>query len=114
MPQVPRTFRLPTARQRPRISKGIKPSDRLINSWQWRKPGGTREAYLNENPVCVKCREQGRLTPATNVDHVRPHNEDPELFWDWGNYQALCQSCHSKKTAKEDGGFGNGNGGGVV
>jgi len=28
-------------------------------------------------------------------------------FWDFaGNIQALCQRCHSRKTAMEDGGFG--------
>ncbi|WP_186318376.1 HNH endonuclease, partial [Bacillus pumilus] len=24
------------------------------------------------------------------------------------NWQPLCASCHNRKTAKEDGGFGNG------
>jgi 5-methylcytosine-specific restriction protein A len=29
------------------------------------------------------------------------------LFWDQSNWQPLCHTCHSKKTAREDGGFGN-------
>jgi 5-methylcytosine-specific restriction protein A len=44
---------------------------------------------------------------ATVVDHIKPHQGDPELFWDSENLQALCAPCHSRKTASEDGGFGN-------
>lgn len=41
------------------------------------------------------------------VDHVVPHRGDKNLFWNArGNWQALCVSCHSRKTVKEDGGFG--------
>lgn len=29
------------------------------------------------------------------------------LFWDRTNWQGLCKQCHSRKTAAEDGGFGN-------
>ncbi|PAU94052.1 HNH endonuclease, partial [Paracoccus salipaludis] len=41
------------------------------------------------------------------VDHVVPHRGDPERFWDQDGWQPLCASCHSRKTAAEDGGFGN-------
>ncbi|WP_144469068.1 HNH endonuclease signature motif containing protein, partial [Bacillus pumilus] len=37
-----------------------------------------------------------------------PHKGDKKLFWDSSNWQPLCASCHNRKTAKEDGGFGNG------
>src|SRR5690554_5661002 len=72
---------------------------------RWRK---YREWFLKQNPLCVECRKRGKLTPATEVDHIRPHKGDPVLFWDAeNNWQGLCKSCHSRKTAKEDGGFGN-------
>jgi 5-methylcytosine-specific restriction protein A len=29
------------------------------------------------------------------------------LFWNRSNWQSLCHSCHSRKTASEDGGWGN-------
>ncbi|WP_085981300.1 MULTISPECIES: HNH endonuclease signature motif containing protein [unclassified Paenibacillus] len=49
--------------------------------------------------------DKGKLEPATVVDHITPHKGDMGLFWDQGNWQPLCATCHSIKTAKEDGGF---------
>ncbi|MCZ8518872.1 HNH endonuclease signature motif containing protein [Paenibacillus mucilaginosus] len=71
---------------------------------KWRK---ARTRYLQEHPLCQSCMEQGRLTVATVVDHIKPHKGDMQLFWRKSNWQALCKSCHDKKTAREDGGFGN-------
>jgi len=47
-----------------------------------------------------------RLVLATEVDHIVPHKEDYALFWDPTNWQGLCKSDHSRKTVREDGGFG--------
>jgi len=63
---------------------------------------------LKCNPLCVECKKQGKITPATVVDHIVPHKGDQEKFWDPNNHQSLCDTCHNRKTAKEDGGFGNG------
>lgn len=65
----------------------------------WRK---ARNRFLKANALCVKCKEQGRLTKATVVDHIKPHRGDKVLFWDESNWQALCKSCHDKKTMTED------------
>ncbi|MGG0794549.1 HNH endonuclease signature motif containing protein [Brevibacillus laterosporus] len=59
------------------------------------------------NPLCVRCKERQKITAATVVDHITPHKGDVVLFWDEKNWQGLCTSCHSRKTAKEDGGFNN-------
>jgi len=61
------------------------------------------KAFLaaNGGKLCV-CKR-----PATVVDHIKPHRGDMKLFWDRGNWQPLCGSCHSRKTARQDGGFGN-------
>jgi 5-methylcytosine-specific restriction protein A len=40
------------------------------------------------------------------VDHIRPHKGDRGLLYANENVQSLCESCHSRKTATEDGGFG--------
>jgi 5-methylcytosine-specific restriction protein A len=52
----------------------------------------------------------GRKVAAVATDHILPHEgqADP-LFWDPENHQSACKSCHSVKTAKEDGGFGRKN-----
>lgn len=63
----------------------------------WRK---RRLAYLRENPLCVHCLAKGDTKPATQVDHVialaKGGADEP------GNWQALCASHHSIKTARED------------
>lgn len=73
-----------------------------------RKWRAARLGYLAHHPLCVHCLDRGHVTASTDVDHIIPHGGDPILFWDAeNNWQALCHSCHSVKTAREDGGFGN-------
>lgn len=74
-------------------------------TYQWHKRS---RLFLNTHPLCVMCEQSGRVTAATCVDHKIPHQGDMTLFWDESNWQALCDSCHSTKTVKEDGGFGHG------
>lgn len=73
-------------------------------TYQWKKAA---KAFLAQHPLCAECERQGRLTLATDVDHIKPHRGNQKLFWDRSNWQPLCHSCHSRKTAAEDGGFGN-------
>lgn len=73
-------------------------------SSQWRK---ARLGYLAKYPLCTICNENGRVTAGNVVDHIKPHLGDKVLFWDSDNWQTLCPSCHGRKTASEDGGFGN-------
>jgi 5-methylcytosine-specific restriction protein A len=50
-------------------------------------------------PVMSDCYEGGRLTPATQVDHVVPHRGNVDLFWDEANnWQSLCAACGTRKT----------------
>ena len=56
----------------------------------------------DENPFCVKCYEEGHITMATVVDHIKPHRGDRKLFWDRGNWQPLCEHHHNVKTMTED------------
>ena len=66
---------------------------------RWRRES---KKFLQLHPLCEECLKEGRATPATVVDHIRPHRGDPKLFWDPSNWQALCKSCHDRKTARED------------
>ena len=60
-----------------------------------------REKKLREYPLCQECAKQGRVTKATDVDHIIPHRGDWSLFISYNNLQSLCHSCHSEKTNKE-------------
>lgn len=67
-----------------------------------------RVAYLQRHRFCVdeSHKKSGEIVVATRVDHKEPHRGDAELFWRESNHQALCESCHNRKTAHFDGGFG--------
>ena len=62
---------------------------------EWRR---ARKAFLQKHPLCAECRKNGKLTPATVVDHIIPHRGDRKLFWDENNWQPLCKGCHDQKT----------------
>lgn len=67
--------------------------------------------YRKDNPLCVDCLAMGRLTSVEHgghVDHIQAVTgpDDPQ-FWNPANHASRCISCHSRKTAQEDGGFGN-------
>ncbi len=62
---------------------------------KWEK---ARKAFLRRNPLCAACTAEGKLTPATVVDHIIPHRGDKRLFWDEGNWQPLCKKHHDRKT----------------
>lgn len=55
-----------------------------------------RDAYL-----CQACKAQGRLTVATEVDHITPkaHGGTDAM----SNLRAICTPCHRTKTAREAG-----------
>lgn len=68
-----------------------------------------RLRFLQQHPLCVMCEQQGRITAATVVDHIKPHKlkdalnsgdskviaKAQKLFWDTKNWQGLCTSHHS-------------------
>jgi 5-methylcytosine-specific restriction protein A len=63
----------------------------------WRK---TAKAHKAANPLCVKCKEEGRIKGAEVTDHITPI-EDGGARLDWNNLQSLCHSCHNSKSASE-------------
>lgn len=77
-----------------------------IHTRAWRR---LRRMKLAANPLCEAHLKQGRVVPATDVDHV-VSREDGGTD-DWDNLMSMCHSCHSRKTATVDGGFGRQRGG---
>jgi 5-methylcytosine-specific restriction protein A len=60
-----------------------------------------RKAILQATPLCCQCEAEGRVTEATDVDHITPVAIAPHRRLDSTNLQPLCHSCHSKKTRME-------------
>lgn len=47
-----------------------------------------------EEPLCHDCWKAGRTEPSTEVHHVIPLDQAPDLRYDRTNLVALCQACH--------------------
>jgi 5-methylcytosine-specific restriction protein A len=62
---------------------------------EWKR---VRNAYLIAHPICCACGQ-----PSRHVDHVVPLRRGGSN--DASNLQALCASCHSRKTATVDSNF---------
>ena len=71
-----------------------KDRQRFYHSRKWQ---AIRLKVLQEHPVCqvINC-----LNPASEVDHITAI-QDGGSMTDRANLQALCVSCHAKKTARE-------------
>lgn len=66
----------------------------------WQK---LRAQHLAKYPACVTC---GKEDKRNHVDHIVTHKGNDRLRLDPTNLQTLCHSHHSRKTIKNDGGFG--------
>lgn len=77
-----------------------RPDPRSDEAKVWRYLYGTaawrlvRRAQLREHPLCEKCQQQGLLTPATVVNHRKPHRGDLDLFLDRDNLESTCKQHH--------------------
>lgn len=45
--------------------------------------------------TCAGC---GHVVLELDVDHITPHRGNPQVFWNRANLQALCKTCHARKT----------------
>ena len=67
-----------------------------------RKGQKTRRAVMRrDGGLCVLCREEGRYTPATEVDHITPLEFGGTNAM--SNQQSLCSPHHREKTARDRG-----------
>lgn len=65
----------------------------LYHSARWKRE---KKVFLESHYWCVWCGAK-----ADTVDHIKAHKGNETLFWDVTNWQAMCHSCHSKKSMQE-------------
>lgn len=76
--------------QRPRVEQNTH-HKKFYSTAIWQK---TRASYLKEQPVCERCKEQGKLVPAYIVHHRKPLENGGEQL-DHDNLKSLCSElCH--------------------
>ena len=74
-----------------------KSNQSFYNSTRWRKYS---HDIRRKHPLCVHCKEEGNITIATMVDHIKPILQGGSK-WDRSNLQPLCAKCHAKKSATD-------------
>jgi 5-methylcytosine-specific restriction endonuclease McrA len=90
--------RLIAERERRAVIDSHRPSSRERGyDAEWQR---LRVRFLKAFPLCcaIGC---GRL--ATDVDHIKPIRDRPDLRLDWSNLRPLCRSHHAARTAREQG-----------
>lgn len=75
-----------------RNDKAVTPNDPFYSSSTWLR---VRLAHLSRQPLCVICKQPGRV-----VDHVIPRRLGGANF-DKKNLQTLCDYHHNKKRQEE-------------
>ena len=65
------------------------------NAWVKRR----ERILLRDCGLCQVCKHVGRVTIATDVDHIISKARDGTD--DDDNLQAICRDCHKAKTARE-------------
>ena len=65
----------------------------------WRK---LRLWHLAGEPLCRRCGSLGRVTEATQVDHIIPIRDAPDRILDPTNLQSLCDNCHNSHKQREE------------
>lgn len=58
-----------------------------------------RAELFATDPLCAECQRQGRVTVATQRDHITPLCDGGAD--DAGNVQGLCEPCHATKSQAE-------------
>jgi 5-methylcytosine-specific restriction protein A len=76
-------------------NKHISENTGFYHSPAWKK---TRKAYIQRNPICVWCEEEGVITEGAIVDHIKEIRDGGETL-SFDNLQTLCLRHHNQKTA---------------
>jgi 5-methylcytosine-specific restriction endonuclease McrA len=63
---------------------------------EWKR---LRNRRLDAEPLCRHCSAKGFVTPAVEVDHIKPRALGGLDLWE--NTQSLCKPCHINKTRED-------------
>ena len=85
-----------TARRKDR-ERGTRTERGYDNTWL-----RLRDYILRREPLCRECRKQGMIVIAEHVHHIDGDVRNRSME----NLAPLCQSCHSRITNREQGGWG--------
>jgi 5-methylcytosine-specific restriction enzyme A len=93
--RVPRGY-CPQHAVRPNVA-----ARRLYARRRWRgtniRPGLRQQVLLDQAYACAAC---GQVQQQLEVDHIQKHDGHSALFWNRENLQALCSTCHARKTRR--------------
>lgn len=110
-------FRPPAPCTTPGCSKYAKPYSSKCEEHQppkrqaWRKRDGAakrssrpwarqrQRVLIRDDYLCQPCKRAGRVTGATEVDHITPLEEGGSRSDD--NCESICKPCHRAKTRAE-------------
>jgi len=100
--------RLTTHSQRVRATSH-KPADRRLSpskrGYGKRHQRWRQLVLARDNWICQEHKRRGEIVAGSHADHIVPLHRGGAPF-DLANGQTLCSTCHARKTATEDGGFG--------
>jgi 5-methylcytosine-specific restriction enzyme A len=78
-------------------------ASRSYRAWywtpRWRK---IRAQQLAAYPLCIRCQEQGAITPATICDHVDKASKATVEGFFAGPFQSLCKNHHDSAKQREE------------
>tara|TARA_R100000664_G_C2677896_1_gene87154 strand:+ start:280 stop:618 length:339 start_codon:yes stop_codon:yes gene_type:complete len=99
MPKLPKSKSRPWIPQRPQHMREVDNAS-FYNSKRWR---ALRNFFIQKNPLCAQCERDG-VGPvgAQVIDHIKPISQfGMGVATDIKNLQALCHTCHNKKSGRE-------------
>lgn len=80
--------------------------DALLPWRKWYKTGRWQKlrwsVLVRDLFACKRCGRIDGNTALLVADHITPHRGDEKLFWDEGNLQCLCKSCHDSAKQSEE------------
>ena len=100
MPTSPKKIKRPWKPERKPFGR-VKSNNEIYNSWKWRK---FAKRYKENNPLCIKCEEEGIVSSAYVADHIQRIEDGGEVFNE-NNIQSLCEFHHNQKSGKEAHGY---------